>query len=208
MDRSAAPRRVLATEAERVFFDPANNIYFLQRDSLNRYLHRLRAPEYTVNERVERRPVRYVFDVSPDGEWVAAVMDVPRGGGLQQVAISTRGLPTRVICGFCGGGAGPSRVMAPAISWTRDGRAMLISARLIAFAGMAGSRYSILVPVRPGAALPPLPPQGVAAADDYLQLSGARRVAHQHVFPGATPNQLFFYEATTIRNLYRVQLPN
>lgn len=208
LDRSAAPRRVLAAEAERVFFDAAGNIYYLQRENRNRYLHRLRAPEYTVNERLERNPVRYIFDASRDGEWISVLMDIPGGTGSQQAAISTRGQPARVVCGFCGGGAGPARVLAPAISWTRDGRGLLVSGRLIAFAGMAGARYTILIPVQPGAALSQLPPQGISSPDDYLKLPGARKIPHQHVLPGATPEQLFFYEATTIRNLYRVQLPN
>jgi hypothetical protein len=56
--------------------------------------------------------------------------------------------------------------------------------------------------------LPRIPVTGVASVDDWLQLPGARRIAHQDVFPGATPEQLFYYQPTTLRNLYRVQLPD
>jgi hypothetical protein len=209
LNRSAAPRRVLATDAERVFFDAGRNIYFLDRQPDARYLQRLRAPDYRVNERIYPDPVYYLFDVSPDGEWVAAVVNVTdKPTGLQQVAISTRGLPTRLICGFCGGGAGPARANhAPGITWTRDGRAMLVSGQLIANPAMVGVPYSVLVPVRPGAALPNLPAGGITSVQDFLKLPGARKIQQENVFVGATPDQLFFYGATTLRNLYRVQLP-
>jgi len=208
LDRSAAPRRVFTGETERVFFDPAGNLYFLQKTASQRYLHRLRAPEYTVNERLQSDPVRYIFAISPDGEWVVGVADVPSVPGLQQAAISTRGLPQRLICSFCGGGAGPARVMAPAVSWTRDGSALLVSGQFIwGDYGTPGRAYTIVVPVRPGAAMPDLPENGIKSERDYLNVPGARKVLKPNMIGGATPDQLFFYEATTIRNLYRVKLP-
>ena len=127
---------------------------------------------------------------------------------MQQVAISTRGKPTRVLCGFCGGGAGPARILAPGISWTRDGRALLISAQFVGGAGASGPDYTILIPRRAGAELPELPEEGVSSPADYMMLPGARRILKQNVLPGANPDQLFFYAPTTLRNLYRVQLPN
>ncbi|HSJ13333.1 MAG TPA: hypothetical protein VK939_02895 [Longimicrobiales bacterium] len=208
LDRSAAPRRVYAEEVERVFFDRELNIYFLSKRPDSRYLHRLRAPDYRIDERIHDQPIWYMFSISPDGQWVVAVMNVPSGRGLQQVAIPTRGGAARVLCGFCGGGAGPARVLAPAVSWTRDGRAMLVSAQFGARMTVGGPQHTILVPVMPDAVLPELPAEGVAAVSDYLALPGARRVAESNVLPGANPDQLFFYRTTTIRNLYRVQLPD
>jgi eukaryotic-like serine/threonine-protein kinase len=207
LDRSAAPRRVFGGDVERVFFDSASNIYFLHKTPTNRFVHRLRAPNYDVDELVTSTPVRYIHAVSPDGAWVVAVMPLPEGGGLQQVALSTRGKPARVICRFCGGGAGPARILAPGVSWTRDNRAMLVSAQFVAPAGAFGPDYTILVPLRPGTALPDLPEGGVSSANDYLKLPGARRIPKLNVLPGATPEQLFTYEPMTVRNLYRVHLP-
>ncbi|HSL72508.1 MAG TPA: hypothetical protein VK864_19825, partial [Longimicrobiales bacterium] len=208
LDLTAAPRRVFNGETERVFFDRSENIYFLQRSGGQRHLHRLRAPDYKVNERAYPDRARYLFAASPDGEWIVGVTDRPDGRGWQQLAISTRGLPPRVICGTCGGGAGPARVMAPALSWTRDGHALLISGQLVAGGyGMFGPPSTIVIPVQPGAALPDLGPSGITSVEDYLRLPGARKIPRQNVLPGATPDQLFFYETTTIRNLYRVRLP-
>jgi hypothetical protein len=44
-----------------------------------------------------------------------------------------------------------------------------------------------------------------AATTERRQVAGRRRIGKQNLFPGATPDQLFFYERTIIRNLYRVQ---
>ncbi len=41
---------------------------------------------------------------------------------------------------------------------------------------------------------------------DYERLPGARAIPHKNVLPGATADQLFFAEATTLRNLYRLEL--
>jgi eukaryotic-like serine/threonine-protein kinase len=207
LDGSAAPRRIYDGDTERVLFDPAGHVYFLQRSGSARYLHRLRAPDYRVNERVYEERVWYLFGASPGGDWIAAVGLMPDSDQPQHIAVSTRGAPARVLCGFCGGGAGPARVLAPGISWTRDGRALLVSAQFTARGyGMSHSRFTIVVPLQPEAPLPELPAAGIASIDDYLGLPGARRINHANVLPGASPNRLLYYETTTIRNLYRVDL--
>jgi hypothetical protein len=85
---------------------------------------------------------------------------------------------------------------------------MLVSAQFVAPAGAFGPDYTILIPLPSGASLPDLPDGGVTSVDDYLKLPGARRIPKENVLPGATPEQLFVYEPTTLRNLYRIQLPN
>lgn len=205
--RSSAPRRVFAGETDRALFDAAGNIYFLSRDGSQRFLQRLRAPEYAVSERIHPDPVTYMISVSPDGEWVVVLSPRRESGGLHQVAISARGSPARVLCSVCSGGMGPARVQGPAISWTRDCRAMLVAGQFIASAGMPGRALTISIPVRPGRALPALPDGGIKSVQDYLNLRGARIMSKANVLPGASPAQLFFYESTAIRNLYRVQLP-
>jgi dipeptidyl aminopeptidase/acylaminoacyl peptidase len=66
LDRSAAPRRVFDGKAERAFFDPAGNIYFVGNEGSTLFLHRLRAPDY-VRERVSPDPVFHLFAISPTG---------------------------------------------------------------------------------------------------------------------------------------------
>jgi Tol biopolymer transport system component len=82
LDRMQAPRRVFDGPTDRAFFDPADNIYFLKADGRGRFLHRLRAPDYTVNERVATEQVFHLFSTSPDGEWAAAIStaDATSGG--------------------------------------------------------------------------------------------------------------------------------
>jgi hypothetical protein len=208
LDRSAPLRRIYEGEVERVFFDREENVYFLQKSNTNRFLHRLRAPEYRINERVSDRPTWFLFSVSPDGAWIVAIMSHSSGRGNQQVAISTRGEPLRVLCSFCGAGAGPARVLAPAIAWTRDGGALLVSGQFAGPTILMGAPFTIRIPLPPEAVLPPLPEGGITSFQDWLDLPGAQRIQQQNVLPGATPDQLFFYERTTLRNLYRVELPD
>lgn len=207
LDRSAAPRRIYEGQTERVLLDPAGNVYFLKRLSDGRALRRLRAPDYNFTERLHEGSVRFIFSISRNGDWIAAIANMPGTSQLQQVAISTLGMPARVICALCLGGGGPARVMAPALSWTRDGSTLLVSAQFHSRGfGMPGPPFTVAVPLQPDSAFPPLPPGGVTSIDDYLKLPGARRIALQNVLPGANANQLLSYETTTLRNLYRVKL--
>jgi hypothetical protein len=43
---------------------------------------------------------------------------------------------------------------------------------------------------------------------DYTSQKGARIIQQKNVLPGATADQLFTYQPTTLRNLYRLQLPD
>jgi len=205
LDRSAAPRRVFTGPTERVFLDPAGNVYFLSGDEKNKFLHRLRAPDYA-DERISADPVFYLFSISPDGEWLIAIAPLRGEHGMQLLAISTRGLPPVVLCSFCSGGGGPARVNAPSISWTRDGRLMLVSGQYVSNQALNGTPVTVAVPVSFGHALPELPSGGIKSLQDYQKLPGARTIAKQNMLPGASPDQLFFYESTVLRNLYRVQL--
>lgn len=207
LDRSAAPRRVFEGKTDRAYFDPAGNIYFPQIENRERFLHRLRAPDYVTNERVADDPLFYVFSISPDGEWVIAIATFAgNAAGAQLVAISTHGRPTRVLCSFCSGGGGPARVHAPSMSWTRDGRLLLVSGQYIAHGAINGPGKTIAIPVPLGQPLPELPAGGIRSIEDYVKIAGARTIPKPNVLPGASPAQLFFYESTVVRNLYRVLL--
>jgi Tol biopolymer transport system component len=207
LDRSAAPRRVFDGATERAFFDPARNIYFLATDGPRRYLQRSLAPDYTVSERIHPDPVHVIFSISPDGDWIIVAGPRESGEGGQEVAISTRGLPRRMICSFCGASTVPARILPPPISWTRDGRTMLASAQYVGQEFLMGPSFTVAIPVRPGALLPDLPIGGIESVQDYTSLPDARTIAQKNVVPGATADQLFLYKPTTLRNLYRLQLP-
>jgi hypothetical protein len=208
LDRSGAPRRVYDGATERAFFDPAQNIYFLAADGPRRYLHRLRSPDYSASERIHPDRVYYIFSISPDGEWVIVGALPGQGEGIQEIAISTRGQPPRMICSYCGGGAGPARILAPPLSWTRDGRTLLASAQFVSQEYWMGASFTVAIPVRPGAMLPDLPIGGIESVRDYTSQKGARIIQQKNVLPGATSDQLFTYQPTTLRNLYRLQLPD
>ena len=71
-----------------------------------------------------------------------------------------------------------------------------------------GASFTVAIPVRPGAMLPDLPSGGIESVRDYTGQKGARVIRHKNVLPGATSDQLFTYRLSTLRNLYRLQLPD
>ena len=54
--------------------------------------------------------------------------------------------------------------------------------------------------------MPDLPAGGINGIEDYVKIAGARSIPKPNVLPGASRTQLFFYESTVLRNLYRVLL--
>jgi hypothetical protein len=96
-----------------------------------------------------------------------------------------------LICGRC----------FPA--WTTDGTAVYISMQ----PEMGGEGFTAVIPLKPEAMLPPLPPAGIRDRADLEKIPGARIVP----FDSATfAPGLASYAYTKInaqRNLYRIPLP-
>jgi hypothetical protein len=66
---------------------------------------------------------------------------------------------------------------------------------------------TIVVPLRGGAMLPPLPPAGIQSRADLMAIPGARLIPYQTAVPGPTSSAYAFSRINAQRNLYRIPLP-
>jgi hypothetical protein len=77
---------------------------------------------------------------------------------------------------------------------------------MVSFAlGSIADGLSVVVPLRPGETLPPMPAAGLRSVADIARLPGARRV-DAVIVPGPSPDVYVFHRTTTQRNLYRIPL--
>ena len=123
--------------------------------------------------------------VSPDGRWLVGWSPLP---GTDAVAIQA----------FPLAGGSPVHIAASIEwNWSPDGDFASISA------GPVGPNRSYIIPLKPGAALPPVPTGGFRSEQEIADIAGARRIDAWAV-PGASPGVHAFYRGTTQRNLYRI----
>ncbi len=72
---------------------------------------------------------------------------------------------------------------------------------------MGVKEATIVVPLRHGAVLPPLPPAGIRTLDELMAIPGAQSIPDLTAVPGPTPATYAFSRRTAQRNLYRIPLP-
>ena len=143
-------------------------------------------------EKVVPEPVVVLIGVSPDERFVEALRPI-KGEEVSTAveAIPLEGGPAIRICSnFC------------AASWSRDGKVLYLS-----LPGMKGaSAFSTyVIPLAPGADLPPLPAKGVFSENDlprHTSLPGVDDSVH----PGPNPSLYSFSKVNAHWNLYRVPI--
>jgi hypothetical protein len=84
--------------------------------------------------------------------------------------------------------------------WSGDNRALFMYSNTIAI----GKTY--VVPLRSGAAFPPVPKDGFRSEEELSRLPGAKRIDAVAV-PGPSSDIYAFYRGATQRNLYRIPIP-
>jgi hypothetical protein len=136
-------------------------------------------------------PVKLLYDVSPDGKWVAvwagrSAVVYPSGGGA----------PT-IVCPACAN-RGP-RDQPGLVTWSRDGRFVYLHE--------TGLRQTYAVPVRDGQIQSALPASGIPSPAAVATLPGVRMIAQPRAFGGPNPSVYAFAKVTTHRNIYRIPVP-
>ena len=186
LDGSSAPHRLASIDSLTSFFGANGDIFFVGGEADTKFLHRIKGDGSGL-QKVVPNPVRLLYDVSPDGNWLAvwegsSVVVYPSGGGSASL-----------ICSTC---ANRSNV----VSWSRDGK--------FVYFHETPMRQTFAIPLRPGQILPPLPASGIRSPGlDAGALPGAQLIKQQRAFPAANPSVYAFARVTTQRNIYRVPLP-
>ena len=193
LDGSSAPRQLTSKFSFNAFFGADDVILY---STLEGAVYRVKQDGSNSRKAIPD-PTFYLSDVSPDGKYIA--VSVPAladetGSGATAVYPLDGGAPVPVC--ICGNRAPDA---PQPVSWSRDGKAFYIS--------LVGGQYVYSIPLRPGQALPPLPPKGIHSAEEASKLPGAKLLPAQGEFPGPNPSIYAFPKFTSQRNIYRVPIP-
>jgi len=100
-------------------------------------------------------------------------------------------------------GFGPNRLQGSPITWSMDGRSVLVS---LQYFGL-GTAKTVVLPYRSGVPLATLWPKGLRSEQDVAENPGATVINEANVFPAASASAHLSWRRTTQSNLYRVRLP-
>ncbi|HUR32520.1 MAG TPA: protein kinase [Vicinamibacterales bacterium] len=195
VDDGLPPRRLTpdgGSDEQRPFVGASGAIYFMQRrrDGLSD-LYRMRQ-DGTGRQRIDT-DIDFLVSISPDERW--AVLWSFRGTRLIPLA----GGPSHALCPC---GIGPLRDGPPGVTWTLDGRTLLVNAGDDGVGNVDAA--TVVIPWRGAAGLPRTP---VRASTDLSGLPGARVIPVSGVAPGRTAARYAFSRETEQTNLYRIRLP-
>jgi hypothetical protein len=201
LDGSEPPRRLSPEgqlgEERPVFAGSARHIYYLQQESQGtRSLGRMNV-DGTGRQTVSSDPITFLVNVSPDEKW-ALVWKA--GNGNDTIAVSLAGEAPRVLCSCA---AEPIFQDSPRVSWSADGRTMIVNVRT----GASGGVSAAIVPLPPGTSLPVWTASIAPSANDLFHLPGARQVREASITPGRSGESYAYTRETQQRNLFRVRLP-
>ena len=193
-DGRTAPRRLSAMDVNRAFFGANGDVFFSAQESGGkRYIYRIRE-DGSGFQKAFPNPINYLYDVSPDGKFVAAwaasvVQLFPNDGG-----------PPVNASKICAAAGGENRgTTPPCVTWSPNGRYIYLNDRV-------GGRI-FAVPISRGRDLPPLPAGGIASATDVAAVPGSVVIKQRYAFVGADPSVYAFFRVTNQRNIYRIRVP-
>jgi len=195
LDRRFPPRQLTPAgdpEEQRGFFGASGAVFFQRKEAEGRWFIYRMSADGSKRERVVSEPASFLVNVSPDEKWV-----VTWGSG------GTRAHPVGAgeAAPLCNCGTGPIFQVSPMVSWTRDGRRMLVGISAM------GARRTAALPLAPGRMLPDLPRDRVLLAGQLPGLPGARVIPEMAVSPGREASTYAFAREAAQRNLFRVPLP-
>ena len=194
LDGRSPPRLLASLDSVRCLFGANGGVFFVGGEEESMFLHRIQE-DGTALRKVVPDPVNFLYDVSPDGKWLAVWMSVSGDVALYPVE---GGSPV-TICSGCGTAGGEQRgVTPPLVTWAPDQRVVYLH-------GFRGQTYA--VPLRPGEILPPLPESGLASMTDFAGLPGARLLPEPRAFAGPAPSLYAFPRIAAQRNIYRISVP-
>ena len=191
LDRRSSPRQITRS-ADQVSFGPNGELFCRVKENNVNFLYRMNI-DGSRRERISNTAILMKYGVSPDGEWVTAVLPgesdnkgssetvaVPAG----TVAIPVRGGPVRRICG-----AGcPS-------TWSSNGKFFYVD--------LGQTR---VFPVPAGKSLPEFPASGISINGKPDKLHGEQAIEHRDVFLGPNPSMYVFRTTELHANLFRIPL--
>jgi Tol biopolymer transport system component/tRNA A-37 threonylcarbamoyl transferase component Bud32 len=195
LNAQTPPRQLVGMPSWAVYFSTPGEMVFAATEKDGTIVVRRTSETAGPVENLVDTSNIFTFDVSPDGQLVAA-QDSRRWGSLK-VYPRGHGDPL-LVCESCSPPQGTDPKPAD-MSWSRDGKFLYLK--------FDGSTYAI--PLTTGQLLPNIPPKGFQSKEEVAALPGARLLTEEpNVFPGPDPSIYAFTKVTTQRNIYRVPAPD
>ncbi len=194
LDGSSSPRRLSSFDSVRALFAPSGEVFFVGGETRTMFLYRIQ-PDGGGLRKVIAAPAAFIYDISPDGKWVAAWV------GTAVAIYPVDGGPPTVICARCATAGEENRGVTPSlVSWSRDGKNLFLHS--------TRTRATYVLPLRPGQLLPAVPASGFQLGDAVdITMPGTRRIPDERAFMGPDSSIYAFPKLVTHRNIYRIAVP-
>jgi hypothetical protein len=164
-------------------------VFFVGGEGFTKFLYRIKEDTSGL-EKVTEDPVTLLYDVSPDGKWLAA------WAGRGVVVYPTEGGTPVLICSTCANRPPPDQ--PGVVTWSGDGRFLYFHDTQL--------RRTHAVFLRSGEALPTMPASGIPSPMAAAALPGAQLIPQERAVGGPDPSIYAFVRVTTHRNVYRIPL--
>jgi hypothetical protein len=187
-----SPPRLVSREGGQLSFGREDEIIFTAAEGKQISLYRIKT-DGGKRERISPTPILAQFGVSPDGEWVAAL--VPAAGhksNWETVVFQTHGTTVTKICQFF--------CMS---QWSADGKYLYLS---VDISTKSSNGRTYVVPLQPGYPLPNFPAAGIASPKDLLTYPGVRVIEQGELSAGPDPSTYVFSRHEFQANLFRIAL--
>ena len=144
LDGSSPPRRLTSLDCVRAFFGAQNDVYFVGGETTaTPFLYHVNTDGSGLR-RVVPNQVIFLYDVSPDGKWLAV---------WEQSAVvlySSDGATRKVICEHCASAGAEDRgVTPPPVRWSSDGKLLYLHENATRH-GIQVPNTTYVIPLQPG----------------------------------------------------------
>jgi eukaryotic-like serine/threonine-protein kinase len=199
LDGSSPPRKLTSLDCVRAFFGAQNDVYFVGGDTTAvPFLYHVNTDGSGLR-RVVPNQVVFLYDVSPDGKWLAV---------WEQRAVvlySSDGATRKVICDSCASAGAEDRgVTPPPVRWSSDGKLLYLHENATRH-GIELPNTTYVIPLQPGW-MARLPASGFPSIDAAATALGKRLTLADRVFPSPDPSVYAFARLSSHRNIFRIQV--
>jgi serine/threonine protein kinase len=197
-DHHSSPQQITPDDADddQAIVLNGGDIIFRRHENNAYFVYRIKADGGGL-QKVLPTPIIYLNSVSPEGEWLAAVADLPNGSKFVTQLYRLPGGSGTPVCQYC----------AP--SFSRDGKYLYLSFNLIAKSNSTQHGLTYVFPRKAGSYFQSLPLGGFHSEAEVAKVAAVVPQASEaeEFAPGPSPNVYAFGRRTIQRNLYLVPLP-
>jgi serine/threonine protein kinase/Tol biopolymer transport system component len=198
IDHGHPPKRITPEETDdgNIMCLDDGSVMFTRAENGLEVLYRI-TPDGGGMQKAFPTPVQGVAATSPDGNWMAAVVNSAGGKATQVTIYNLKDGTAKPICDSC----------RP--FWSPDSKRLYISFELVANGDAKNRGQTYMIPWKPGPNLGALPPGGTRTETDVAKVATLVEAARQadEFAPAPSRNVYAFSRRTIQRNLYRIPLP-